>query len=166
MFQHIPCTVKEPVKIQKSAKQDMAALTSELIEGMCVRWKHTNPEACKILGKVAEWDEVTTDLRLNLLGWISLRTDAEIVSEAMELLDALETVAATSSVTEMGEEVMIDVVELCTVLLRTMNEEKVKDNDDKGDEVEEVIEEIDIPGGLENKIDKLRMKWALGRQRI
>ena len=33
----IPCTVEEPVKIQKSAKLDMAALTSELIEEMSVR---------------------------------------------------------------------------------------------------------------------------------
>ena len=110
-------------------------------------------------------DEVNADLRINLLGWITLRSDAEIVNEAMDLLDALETVSATSNVTEMGEEIMIDVVELCTVLLRAMNEEQIKENDIDS-EAEEIYVENSLPGGLESKIDKLRMQWAVSEYQI
>ena len=71
-----------------------------------------------ILDRVVGWAEVNADLRINLLGWLSTRTDDQILEDAMEMVDALESTAYTDTVTRMGEMIMINVVEICTILLR------------------------------------------------
>ena len=52
--------------------------------------------------KVVRWDDVNSDMRLNRLGWLSTRSDDQILDDAMEMVDALETIATTTNVTEMG----------------------------------------------------------------
>ena len=56
------------------------------------------------------------ELRINLLGWLATRTDELIQEEAVEMVGALETVAYTSTITKMGEDIMTYVVELCTLM--------------------------------------------------
>ena len=64
------------------------------------------------------------------MGWLTTRTDDQILEDAMEIVDALETTAYTGNITKIGEEIMIDVVELCTLLLR--NDITRRDNCNKG----------------------------------
>ena len=42
--------------------------------------------------KVVRWDDVNSDMRLNRLGWFSTRSDDQIIDDAMEMVDALETI--------------------------------------------------------------------------
>ena len=71
--------------------------------------------------KVVRWDDVNSDMRLNRLGWFSTRSDDQIIDDAMEMVDALETIATTTNVTEMGDNIIMDMVELCMALLRNKN---------------------------------------------
>ena len=67
-----------------------------------------------ILDRVVRWTDA--DLRIHLLGWLTTRTDDQIQEETVELVGALENVAYTSTITKMGEDIMTNVVELCTML--------------------------------------------------
>ena len=111
-----------------------------------------------------EWDVVHSDLRISLLGWLTLRTVDQILEEAIEMVDALESVATTNTITEMGEKVMIDVVGLCTALMYAKNNEKHSEVSTETDDlkVEGGVEDskIEYSNRLESKIEKLRMKWA------
>ena len=60
-------------------------------------------------------------LNLNLFSWLSRRSKEQILDDAMEMVEALETFDTTTNVKEMGEEIMMDVVELCMALLRNKN---------------------------------------------
>ena len=96
----------------------MVVLMMEMVGRLKIRWEVTNPGVDKVLDRVVGWAEVNADLRISLLGWLSSRTDDQILEDAMEMVDALESTAYTDTVTRMGEMIMIDVVEICTILLR------------------------------------------------
>ena len=72
-----------------------------------------------ILDKVEGWTEANTELRIHLLGWLATRTDDQILDDAVEMVGALEDTAHTRTITQMGENIMIEVVELCTMLMNT-----------------------------------------------
>ena len=91
-----------PGKIEKSAKQDMMALTNTLMGKLKLRWEISNPGANVVLDRVVGWEEVNTELRINLLGWLTTRTDDQILDDAMELVDAMENTAYTNTITKMG----------------------------------------------------------------
>ena len=144
----------------KSAEQDMSALTCELIEGLKLRWANTNLDACKHLEKVMEWDNIHSDLRVNLLGWLTLRSVDQILEEGVKMIDA-----TTITVTEMGEKVMIDVVGIGTDLLYTKNNELHLEISTETSDLE-MLGAGEYSSRVENKIEKLRMKWAVGEYEI
>ena len=69
------CDTEGPDKPEKSAKQDMAAITSNLEGKMKKRWESSYPEAFKILDRVLGWEEIHYNLRINLLGWLVTRSE-------------------------------------------------------------------------------------------
>ena len=83
----------------------------------------------------------------------------------MEMVEALETFDTTTNVKEMGEEIMMDVVELCMALLRNkleLSQNSVTDDNTKTN-YKNGLEEREYSQRVENKIEKLRMKWV-GRE--
>jgi hypothetical protein len=132
------CVCKDFVEpeenIKNTAKQDMTELTSILVRSLKLRWEVTNPGVDKILDRVVGWAETTADLRISLLGWLTTREDDQILADAMEMVDALKSTAINNKVTEMGERVMIDVVELCALMLRNKIIRKECGQDDEEDE--------------------------------
>ena len=67
-------------KMEKSAKQDMTALASTLVENLKLRWEKSNPGTNIILDKILGWADVNAELRINLLGWLTTRLDEQIHS--------------------------------------------------------------------------------------
>jgi hypothetical protein len=68
------------------------------------------PQSIDVPDRVVGW--AYADLGIQLLGWLATRTYDQIQEEAVEL----ENVAYTRTITQMGEDIMTDVVELCTML--------------------------------------------------
>jgi hypothetical protein len=69
-----------------------------------------------VLNRVVGWIDVNADLRIHMLGWLATRADDQIMEEALEMVGALENVAYTNTITKMGEDILTNVVELCTIL--------------------------------------------------
>ena len=84
------------------------------MEQLKSRWTPTNQGVEEILDRVVGWADA--ELRLHLLGWLATRTDDQIL-EDVEMVGALENMAYTRTITKMGEDIMTDVVELCTMLM-------------------------------------------------
>ena len=59
-----------------------------------------------ILDRVVGWAEVNAELRIHLLGWLTTRTDDQILGDAVEMVDALKNMAYTDNITKMGEEIL------------------------------------------------------------
>jgi hypothetical protein len=51
------------------------------------------------------------------LGLLATRSDYQILEDAFEMVGALENMAYARTITKMGEEIMTDMVELCTMLM-------------------------------------------------
>ena len=91
---------------KKSAKLDMQEQTSTLVGSLKLRWAIANSGVDNILDRVVGWAEINAELRINLLGWLTTRTDDQIIEDAMKMVDALENTAYNDTVTKMGEEIM------------------------------------------------------------
>ena len=84
------------------------------MENLKLRWEKSNPGTNIILDKILGWADVNAELRINLLGWLTTQSDDQILDDVMEMVDALENVANNNTVTHMGDNIMINVVEMCT----------------------------------------------------
>jgi hypothetical protein len=88
-----------------------------------IRWKEKKSGVEEILDRIESWAD--PDLKIHLLGWLSTETDDQIMEEAMEMVSALEEVAYTNTITKVGDPIMTDVVELCTILTTEKPDESV-----------------------------------------
>ena len=83
------------------------------------------------------------------------------------MVGALEEVAHTNTITKLGESIMTDVVELCTILTtegqNIMKDEVVPDGwKPEQPDLQEGGKDDDInySARLETKLEQLRMRWA------
>jgi hypothetical protein len=67
-----------------------------------------------------------------MLGWLATKSDEQIQQEAVEMVSALETVAHTRNITQMGEDIMTDMVRLCTIV--TKREDGIMNTNNKEEE--------------------------------
>ena len=98
-------------------QEEVIQISKEIVRELETRWSTNKPGIEKALCKVMGWTDDQTDLRINLMGWLATKTDEQIQQEAVEMVSALETVAHTRNITQMGEDIMTDVVRLCTVVI-------------------------------------------------
>jgi hypothetical protein len=127
---------------------DLIKISKEIVRELeTSRWSTNKPGIEEALGKVMGWTDEQTDLRIHLLGWLATKTDEQIQQEAVETVSALETVAHTRNMTQMGEDIMTDVVRLCTIVIS--REEGImttnnKDEEGTGQATEQQGDEQDI----------------------
>jgi hypothetical protein len=98
-------------------QEEVIQISKEIVRELETRWSTNKPGIEETLCKVMGWTDDQTDLRINLLGWLATKTDEQIQQEAVEMVSALETVAHTRNMTQMGEDIMTDVVRLCTIVI-------------------------------------------------
>jgi hypothetical protein len=120
-------------------------MSKDIVRELETRWTTNKPGIEEALSKVMGWTDGQTDLRIHLLGLLATKTDEQIQQEAEEMVRALETVAHTSNMTQMGEDIMIDVVRLCTIVIS--REDGImttkKEDESKGQATEEERRETD-----------------------
>jgi hypothetical protein len=90
-----------------------------------------------------------------MLGWLATRNYDTIKEEAVEMVGAMEEVAYTNTITKLGECIMTDVVELCTILtskgpdiMTTCNtdDEVGEEEQDHSHHQEDPLKEEGVPG--------------------
>ena len=103
---------------------DLIEIAKCLVENLKARWTETNPGVEEILDRVGRWAD--PDLRIHMLGWIATRNDDRIKKEAVEMVGSMEEVVYTNTITKLGESIMTDVMEICTILTtkRTRHHER------------------------------------------
>ena len=92
----------------------LTEMAKGIVEIFKDRWTGTNHGLEEALDRVEGW--ANAKMKIQMLGWLAKRTDEQILEEAVEMVSALEEVAYTSNITKMGEGIMTDLVELCTIL--------------------------------------------------
>jgi hypothetical protein len=116
------------------------------------------------------WTDDQKDLRINLLGWLATKTDEQIQQEAVEMVSALETVAHTRNMTQMGEDIMTDVVRLCTIVISRVEDIMTtsnKEEESTGLETKQQEYEHDIDTKIFNHLSpvaKEEQQNSLGEQ--
>ena len=116
-------------------QEELIEISNGIVRELEGRWSADKPGIEAALSKVMGWRDDQTDLRINLLGWLATKTDEEIQQEAVEMVSALETVATTRNMTQMGDDIMTDMVKLCTIIISRKEDIMPTSNkDEQGDE--------------------------------
>ena len=161
-FAHCDTTLAVPELILGEGEgvdieQDLIRMAASIVEELKTRWTFSKPGVEGILDRVMGWKDA--ELRINLLGWLATRTDERIQKEAVEMVSTLETVAYTSKITKMGEDIMTDVVELCTMMTEDAGKLRTSENELHIDK--EIIAQKDQ--SIENLYDTDADKDDLGK---